>query len=335
MFRNFKNYKFTNRFIYTVGLATIFTYSYKSFNQIISTIKERFVFTPQSLKRQYGEGWVIITGGTSGLGYCYAKQFSELGYDICLVSRDENKLNNVSDELTKKYNVKTKVIVHDFATQNKQSIENLRTNLLELDNISIIINNVGILTDRDQKFEDVSIDNLLSMVNVNCTSILIMYKILFKKLKDQSNRSLFIDVSSLLGDVGYINNYIVYQATKSFVTKFSLKIGDQIKMENKIRKFPVYKIDILTIKPSHFVTSMNPNKTIISEKPEKIVRATLQNIVDKKFESHGTTKHELFAFIMKSMPKHLIEKYYAENFYLKTVKDTDSLNVDLSEFEEK
>ncbi len=41
----------------------------------------------------------IVTGGTSGIGYCVAKQLSNQGARLFLIGRNENKLNNVISEL--------------------------------------------------------------------------------------------------------------------------------------------------------------------------------------------------------------------------------------------
>jgi short-subunit dehydrogenase len=275
------------------------------------------------IRNEYGDGWAVVTGATSGLGYNYAKTLSQLGYNVCLVSKDENKLRQVSDELSEKYDVFTKIIPHDFSKQNKENIENLRVQLLKLDKISIVVNNVGVLTDLDRKFEDVSLDNLLSMVNVNCASVLIMYNILLKKLREQDNRSLIIDVSSLLGDVGYIHNMIAYQATKAFVTRFSEKIRDQLEMENRVKRYPVYKIDIMTLKPSRFKSEMNPIDSLNLEKPENVVYCSLMNVCNKNFENHGTFKHELFSVMMKLMPNYFRDNHYAKRRYIMGIKESD------------
>jgi short-subunit dehydrogenase len=275
------------------------------------------------IKNEYGDGWAIVTGATSGLGYNYAKTLSHLGYNICLISRDEHKLKQVSDELTQNYNVNTKIIPHDFSNQNKENIENLRGQLLNLDKISIVVNNVGVLADLDRKFEDVNLDSLLTMVNVNCSSVIIMYSILLKKLREQNNRSLIIDVSSLLGDVGYIHNMIAYQATKAFVTRFSEKIRDQIEMENRVKRYPVYKIDIMTLKPSNFSSGMNPNVFLTTEKPENVVYTSLVNVCNKNFENHGTFKHEVFAIMMKLMPNYIRDNYFAKERYIMGIKESD------------
>lgn len=43
--------------------------------------------------------WALVTGASSGIGRAFARILSKQGYDIILVSRDEEKLQNVAKEL--------------------------------------------------------------------------------------------------------------------------------------------------------------------------------------------------------------------------------------------
>lgn len=52
----------------------------------------------------------LITGASSGIGKDMAIYLSELGYDIILVSREEDKLKEVKAELK----TKSKIIVMDL-----------------------------------------------------------------------------------------------------------------------------------------------------------------------------------------------------------------------------
>ena len=47
----------------------------------------------------------LITGASSGIGRDIARELSKKGYDLVLVSRDENKLNKVKEELEKAINI--------------------------------------------------------------------------------------------------------------------------------------------------------------------------------------------------------------------------------------
>ena len=58
----------------------------------------------------------LITGASSGIGRDMARNLAKRGYDLALVARDETKLNEVSEELKKEYNVnisRTTVYSHE------------------------------------------------------------------------------------------------------------------------------------------------------------------------------------------------------------------------------
>ena len=53
-------------------------------------------------KQKYGE-WAVITGCTQGIGKCYAEELAQKGMNIVLISRTQQKLEEVAMELEKKY----------------------------------------------------------------------------------------------------------------------------------------------------------------------------------------------------------------------------------------
>lgn len=59
--------------------------------------------------------WALVTGASSGIGRAFARTLSKHGYDIILVSRDEEKLQNVAKELE----TNTEVISLDLADTRK------------------------------------------------------------------------------------------------------------------------------------------------------------------------------------------------------------------------
>ena len=51
-------------------------------------IYARFVREPFDFAERYGSGsWVLVTGGSEGIGYEYARAFASRNFNIVLVSR--------------------------------------------------------------------------------------------------------------------------------------------------------------------------------------------------------------------------------------------------------
>ena len=62
-----------------------------------------------------GSKTALVTGASTGIGHCYAEQLAELGYNLIVVSRSEDKLQELAAELESKYGVKVTVHAQDLA----------------------------------------------------------------------------------------------------------------------------------------------------------------------------------------------------------------------------
>ncbi|XP_065496882.1 inactive hydroxysteroid dehydrogenase-like protein 1 isoform X2 [Caloenas nicobarica] len=66
------------------------------------------------LVKQYGK-WAVVTGSTDGIGKAYAEELAKRGVNIILISRNKEKLEVVSRNISETYNVETDFIVADFS----------------------------------------------------------------------------------------------------------------------------------------------------------------------------------------------------------------------------
>ena len=55
--------------------------------------------------------YAVITGATSGIGLEYARQLAEKGYNLLLLSRSEEKLKQIADEIHEMYSQTKNVFI--------------------------------------------------------------------------------------------------------------------------------------------------------------------------------------------------------------------------------
>ena len=64
-----------------------------------------------------GSKLALVTGASTGIGRCYAEQLAEIGYNLVIVSRTEETLQEVAKEIEEKHKVKVVVKAMDLAVE--------------------------------------------------------------------------------------------------------------------------------------------------------------------------------------------------------------------------
>src|SRR5690349_12605855 len=91
---------------------------------------------------------VFITGATSGFGKACAEKFASQGYDLILNVRREERLNELKQQLERKFNIA--VCTLPFDVRNRQNVFESITHIPESwQSIDILINNAGLALGRD------------------------------------------------------------------------------------------------------------------------------------------------------------------------------------------
>lgn len=172
---------------------------------------------------------VLITGASSGIGRDMARTFSKKGYDLVLVARDENKLNNVREELEKN-NIKVEVIVMDLA--NEENCIELHKKAKDID---ILINNAGFGDCGD--FSKTDLKKEMNMIKTNITAYHILTKLYLIDMK-KKNSGKILNVASI---AGFMPGPLMatYYATKAYVVRLSEGIREELKKEKSNVKISI------------------------------------------------------------------------------------------------
>ena len=145
---------------------------------------------------------VVITGGSSGLGYELADAFAKMGCKIAIVARDEKKLTSATETLNKKY-PKAKVTSFSLdVTKNDGLLEGFAKINETLGGIDLLINSAGIL--REGYFEKLTDNDFRSVMEVNYFGVLNSIRAALPFIKKSKGRILNIaSMAGLTGVFGY------------------------------------------------------------------------------------------------------------------------------------
>ena len=87
----------------------------------------------------------LVTGTSSGIGKCYAEQLAALGYNLIIISRDENSLKDVAQSIESEQGVKVRVLAKDLATLTAAE-ELFAWTKAEGYAVDVLINNAGMFS---------------------------------------------------------------------------------------------------------------------------------------------------------------------------------------------
>lgn len=179
----------------------------------------------------------LITGASSGIGKDMAKVLHEKGYNLVLVARDSEKLNQVKEEL------KTNI---EIVCMDISNVENCKKLYEEHRDIDILINNAGF--GDCGFFTKTNLEKDIAMINTNIVAYHILTKLYLKDMK-QKNSGTILNVASI---AGFMPGPLMatYYATKNYVVRLSEAIREELKKEKS-------KVQISILCPGPVDTNFN------------------------------------------------------------------------------
>lgn len=186
-------------------------------------------FRPKNMLQTYGKNsYVLVTGGSYGIGLEYAKQFASFGFNIILVARTISKLEEAKKDLKARYpRIDVRILVKDFTKSLEngffQDFNELRDGL----DISIVINNVGVggyKLSNEGLFSKLDLKSIYDTIAVNTTSQVALHRIFSSTMEKRGSKSAFIDLSSGMKWI-YLPIGNVYSSTKDFNNYITVSLG--------------------------------------------------------------------------------------------------------------
>jgi len=162
----------------------------------------------------------LITGASSGIGRDMARVLSNMGHDLILVARREDRLIELKNELK----TDVKIIVADVSTY--ESCLDIY-NKVKDDNIDILINNAGFGI--FGRFTDIDLEKELNMIDVNIKAVDILTKLFLKDFKKR-NSGYILNVAS---SAAFLPGPLLssYYASKAYVLRLTEAIYEELRRE--------------------------------------------------------------------------------------------------------
>lgn len=245
---------------------------------------------------------VVITGGSSGIGFAIAKEFAKQNAILILIARDKEKLISTTGLLKEMYK---DIYVESFSADvaDKNEITSVITEIgNKYNRIDVLINCAGIIT--CGRFADQLVDELEKSININYLGAVYTSKAAWHWLKKAKGQLSF--VSSVAGYVGLIG-YSSYAPAKFALTG----LAECLKMEAKadeIRISIVYPPDtdtrLLKYERAHTLPeSIALSKSIKVMSADKVAHIYIQGLQKNKFEIYCNFNSRVLRSFKNNFPK--------------------------------
>ena len=167
----------------------------------------------------------LITGASSGIGYELTKLFAQDGYNLVLVSRNTDRLNEIATEFQRQYGLeKVTVVGADLAQPEtpQRVYDEVQGQGIT---VNVLVNDAGFgeyglfATETDLQKE-------LAMIQTNVTALVHLTKLFLKDMTTRNEGKVLM----LASVVSVLPNPLmaVYGATKAFILSFSEALRNEL-----------------------------------------------------------------------------------------------------------
>lgn len=235
----------------------------------------------------------LITGASSGIGRDMAKILSKKGYDLVLVARDEEKLQEVKKEIE----TNSQIISMDLSVE-----KNCKKLYEQVKDVDLLINNAGFGTCGD--FTKTNLDKEINMINTNITAYHILTKLYLKDMK-QKDKGQILNVASI---AGFMPGPLMatYYSSKAYVVRLSEAIREELRRKNSN-----VKLSILCPGPvnTNFNNVADVNFKAKSLSSEYVAQYAVNEMLKGKFYIVPGAQIKCLRFIAKIVPNNIIAKF--------------------------
>lgn len=237
----------------------------------------------------------LITGASSGIGRDIARYMAQKGFDLILVARNKEKMEELKNNITK---VDVEIVQMDLSNyENCKKLHEMFKN-----KIDILVNNAGFGV--CGKFEETELDEEISLINTNIKAVHILTKLFLQDMKKRNN-GYILNVASIAGFMpGPLMS--AYYASKSYVVKLSESIREELRRDKS-------KVKISILCPGPVNTNFNDvanvkfNSKALSS--EYVAKYAVEKLLKNKFYIVPGNQIKALRIISKFVPDCILARF--------------------------
>lgn len=246
----------------------------------------------------------LVTGASSGIGYEISKYLAKRGYDVIVVARNRQALENLKKEI--KTNVQ--IVCMDLSVVDNcvKLYENFKD-----ENIDVLINNAGF--GMYGNFDILDMNKEIEMINVNILACDILTKLFLKDMKKRDS-GYILNVGSI---AGFMPGPLMssYYASKSYVVKLTQAIRKELKKSKS-------GVSVSVLCPGPVNTNFNNTAGVkFAVRPlssEYVAKYAVDMMFKKKLVIVPGFTIKLARFFSKFTPDNILAEI---TYYIQTKKD--------------
>ena len=273
--------------------------------------------------------WALVTGASSGIGRDMARYLYLLGYNLILVARDQERMEELKTELYTKYRqeeekenrknkddknsnskdskpkkvnleAKQEILIYSIDLSKKEECIKLYENTKNIE-IDLLINNAGFGTFGE--FPKTDLEKEVNLINTNITAVHILTKLYLQDMIKR-NKGHILNVACIAGmEQGPL--MAAYYASKAYVIRLSRAVNKELKKSKSD-----VKISILC--PGPVDTNFNNVANVVFKAPsmpsEKVAKYAIDKTLKGKLIIIPGILNKSVRFFSKVLPDAVLEE---------------------------
>ena len=241
-----------------------------------------------------------ITGASSGIGAAFARKLAARGYDLLLIARREDRLNELARELMAAHPISVDVMAADLSQADP--LEAVARRIEESATLVLLVNNAGF--GLMGFFYEVPVDRLMEMHRLNVLATMRLSHAALKNFTRRGGASDggIINVSSVAA-FATAPSSVVYNATKAWMKQFT----EGLALEMAAKNLPVR---VQALCPGFTLTEFHDVVRMDRGAIPKSMWMTSEFVVDESLKGFDQGKlivipgwrYRLLVFFIRRMP---------------------------------